>query len=222
MAPSNSYRAEFLKNLKKLSLLHQRRSYNSISNPNANIVILDSASQDSAVFHCMTCVWVLTVFLWNDVGLSLLGIVNAGSRRVTFVMLNTVRKNCSSYLRCLFYSYNSKIGHDFSWAVLFVIDALIFVADLSLQAEQSAHLHCCRLLINDVAFPKFWTSTETILYPNASADRHILYIGQKTSSVRTYTYCQQQKDSHNEWPLMYFQGHDNILHDILQRQPFRK
>jgi len=39
------------KNLKNLSLLYQRRFYNSISDPNAN-VILDSASQDSAVFHC--------------------------------------------------------------------------------------------------------------------------------------------------------------------------
>jgi len=58
------------KNLKNLSLLHQRRSYNSISDPNANVVILDSTSQDSAVFHCTTCVWVLAVFLWNDVSLS--------------------------------------------------------------------------------------------------------------------------------------------------------
>jgi len=70
MTPSSSYRAEFLKNLKNLSLLHQRQSYNSISGPNANVVILDLTSQESAVFHCVTCVWVLAVFLWNDVGLS--------------------------------------------------------------------------------------------------------------------------------------------------------
>jgi len=44
------------KNLKNLSILHQRRSYNSVSDPNANVVILDSTSQDSAVFHCMICV----------------------------------------------------------------------------------------------------------------------------------------------------------------------
>ena len=31
MAPSSSYRAEFKKNLKKLSQLHQRRSYTSIT-----------------------------------------------------------------------------------------------------------------------------------------------------------------------------------------------
>ena len=67
MAPSSSYRAEFKKNLKKItvSLLHQRRSYNRISDLNANVVILDSTSQDSAVSHCMTCVWVLAVFYTN-------------------------------------------------------------------------------------------------------------------------------------------------------------
>ena len=54
MAPSSSYRAKFKTNLKNLSLLHQRRSYNSISDPNANVVSLDSTSDDSAVFHCMT------------------------------------------------------------------------------------------------------------------------------------------------------------------------
>ena len=61
------------KNLKNLSLLHQRRSYNSISDPNANVVILDSTSQDGAVFHCITLCLSPgrpIVFLWNDVGLS--------------------------------------------------------------------------------------------------------------------------------------------------------
>jgi len=65
MAPSSSYPAQFKKKLKNLSLLHQRRSYNNISNPSANVVILDSANQDCAVFHCMTCVWVPAVFLWK-------------------------------------------------------------------------------------------------------------------------------------------------------------
>jgi len=66
MAPSSSYRAEFKKKSEKISLLHQRRSYNSISDPNANVVILDSASQDSAVFHCMTCVCVTIRFVVAD------------------------------------------------------------------------------------------------------------------------------------------------------------
>ena len=46
------------KKSKKIKSTTPKRSYNSrpISDPNANVVILDSTSQDSAVFHCVTCV----------------------------------------------------------------------------------------------------------------------------------------------------------------------